>query len=42
MALHSGIHWGYILRVKVEPTIDEEGWKYLLQEARHGFNYRYR
>ena len=39
MALHSGIHWGYILRVKVEQTIDQEGWKYLLQEAHRDFNF---
>ena len=39
MALNSDIHWGYILRVDVTKPIKQEGWKYLLQEANHGFNF---
>lgn len=39
MALNSDIHWGCILRVNVDQPINQEGWKYLLQEARHGFNF---
>ena len=39
MALNSNIHWGYILRINVDQPIDQEGWKHLLLEARHGFNF---
>jgi hypothetical protein len=39
MALNSSIHWGYILRINVDQPIDQEGWKHLLLEARHGFNF---
>lgn len=38
MAINSDIHWGCILRVDVAQPIEQEGWKYLLQEA-NTFNF---
>ncbi|MEI6800198.1 MAG: hypothetical protein WCO04_13420 [Pseudomonadota bacterium] len=39
MALNAYIHWGLILRVGVSQPITQEGWRYLLTEARHPFNF---
>ena len=39
MALNAGIHWGLILRINTPNTITQEGWKWLLSEARFPFNY---
>jgi len=39
MALSSGIHCEYIRRFNVDQPTYQEGWKHLLQEARHGFNF---
>lgn len=39
MALNAGIHWGLILRINTPNTISQEGWKWLLSEARFPFNY---
>lgn len=39
MALNAFIHWGLILRVDVEQPISQEGWKYLLSEARYPHNF---
>ena len=33
------IHWGLILRVDTPHTITQEGWKWLLSEARFPFNF---
>ncbi len=39
MALNAEIHWGLMLRVDVAQPITQVGWKYLLTEARHPFNF---
>ena len=39
MALNAGIHWGLILRINTPNTITQDGWKWLLSEARFPFNY---
>lgn len=39
MALNAAIHWGLILRVEVSQLVNQEGWKYLLAEARYPFNF---
>ena len=39
MALNAEIHWGIMLRVNVTQPVTQEGWKYLLQEARNPFNF---
>jgi hypothetical protein len=39
MALNADIHWGLMLRVDVAQPITQDGWKYLLTEARHPFNF---
>ena len=39
MALNAAIHWGLILRVDVPQAITQDGWKYLLSQARYPFNF---
>lgn len=39
MALNASIHWGLILRVDVPQAITQDGWKYLLAQARYPFNF---
>jgi hypothetical protein len=39
MALNAGIHWGLILRVDVAQPIAQEGWKWLLRNARFSWNF---
>jgi hypothetical protein len=39
MALDASIHWGLILRVEVPQKITQEGWKWLLSEARFPSNF---
>ncbi len=39
MALDASIHWGLILRVEVPQKITQEGWKWLLSEARFPCNF---
>ena len=39
MALNANIHWGLMLRVDVSQAITNEGWKWLLREARYPFNF---
>jgi hypothetical protein len=39
MALNAAIHWGLILRVDVPHAITQDGWKYLLSQARYPFNF---
>lgn len=39
MALNAMIHWGLMLRVDTPHTITQEGWKWLLSEARFPFNF---
>jgi hypothetical protein len=39
MALNADIHWGLMLRVHVAQPITQDGWRYLLTEARYPFNF---
>jgi hypothetical protein len=39
LALNAAIHWGLILRVDVPQAITQDGWKYLLSQARYPFNF---
>lgn len=39
MALSASIHWGLMLRVQVPQPITQDGWRYLLTEARYPFNF---
>ena len=39
MALNAAIHWGLILRVNVPQAVTQDGWKYLLANARYPFNF---
>jgi hypothetical protein len=39
MAINATIHWGLILRVDTPQVISQEGWKWLLSEARLPFNF---
>jgi hypothetical protein len=39
VALNAGVHWGLILRIDVPQPIAEEGWKWLLKQARFHWNF---
>jgi len=39
LALNAAIHWGLILRVNVPQAVTQDGWKYLLANARYPFNF---
>lgn len=39
MALNAEIHWGFILRVNVPQAVSQDGWKYLLKNARYPSNF---
>ncbi len=39
MALNAAIHWGLILRIDVPQAVTQDGWKYLLAQARYPFNF---
>ena len=39
MALNAAIHWGLILRIDVPQAIKQDGWKYLLNQARYPLNF---